>query len=67
VSSSPISANPGFFWHCSLPARGQSDRMAAGRMAEPLKSLDEKIFHTTKNWHQFSIFAAKRMRGIHMD
>jgi len=39
--------------------------MAAGRMAEPSGSLDEKIFHTIEIWHQFSILAAKWIEHIH--
>ncbi|HVJ44105.1 MAG TPA: hypothetical protein VM639_21560 [Dongiaceae bacterium] len=51
----PYIGQSGLLLALSPLARGQSDRMAAGRMAKPSASLDEKIFQTTENWHQFSI------------
>jgi hypothetical protein len=59
----PIRASSGSI-AASYKARATGS--AAGRMAKPIASLDEKIFHTTKFWHQFSNIVAGSENAIHM-
>ncbi|HVJ35126.1 MAG TPA: hypothetical protein VND94_18595 [Terriglobia bacterium] len=65
----PYIGQSGLLLALSPLARSQSDRMAAGRVAKPSASLDEKIFQTTENWHLFSIvvsFPAAAKTKIHI-